>query len=552
MNHWKTIAAVCLVVLGMVPWCGGQTAEEEVAAETPEEELPPPVPEGVAVVVGTVGTGRRAVRPGRGGAVSVGVGTDAGRGETVVWDATGRVQWRGRTELPRKCPAAVRTPVGVVAWNGAEVAVRPREWEEAGVVDAEVFAWVLEGDGPQFARLSGEAIGRGTNAACFDAEFTGGWWVLHWDAWSNAPAGTRLYAVVPKGDADGDGLSDGRETLLWHTDPVRCDTDGDTRGDGLETVLGSDPHQPHMDARITVNALWTDPAGSGGSWVELYSSAPGRIPLEGFRLETAKDGVWRTVLAFPSGLLLEPGRCLLVGEKNVPDADLHADLDFPARWPWKPESGARIVWDGAPCGAVADAVIVGRADFPESGGLGREGWESHAGVRPKDDEPLVRHFPGVDNNRSRDWTTRTGYAARPSATVPDTDGDGLPDADEWSGRLNRPWGEPTNPHNADSDGDGLGDGDECNVYHTNPNSWASDDDIYPWIPQGTPVHEWPGSDPYELEHGWNPLVADENANGIPDSWEMVFGTGNLLGGADSNGNGIPDLHELRSNRNPRP
>lgn len=85
--------------------------------------------------------------------------------------------------------------------------------------DAEVFAWALESDGPQFAHLSGAAIGRGTNAACFDAEFTGGWLVLHWEAWSNAPAGGCLYAVVSKDNADSDGLTDGDECNVYYTNP---------------------------------------------------------------------------------------------------------------------------------------------------------------------------------------------------------------------------------------------------------------------------------------------------------------------------------------------
>jgi hypothetical protein len=486
-------------------WCAAQTGEVD-GAGAEAVELPPPVPEGVQVVVGTAGEGRRVVRPGRGGAVSVGIGTDAGHLETVVWDAAGRVQWRGRTELPRKCPAAVRTPVGLVAWDGAYVAIRPAEWEEAGVEEAEVFAWVLEGDGPQFARLAGEAVGTGTNAASFDAVHTGGWWMVRWDDWKDAPGGTRLYVVAPKGDADGDGLSDGRESVLRHTDPAACDTDGDTRGDGLEVATGSNPLKAAPDAILCINALWTDPEGRGRSWVELYCSAPKEVPLDEMRLETARDGAWRTVLAFPAGTRMAPGRCLLVGERGVAGADFTADLGFPARWPSQPVAGARLVWDGAERGGVADAVIVGRGEFPAEGGLDRAGWESSAGVRSQGGDALARRYPGIDNNRTGDWMAQAGREGVNAAAVPDFDGDGLSDGDEWSGRRNLPWREPTNPHNADTDGDGLSDGDECIRYHTNPNTWDTDGDINPWTPQGTPVREWPGSDPYEIEHGTDPLV----------------------------------------------
>jgi hypothetical protein len=527
----------------------------------------PPVPEGVRGVVLPVGKGRREVRSARGGAASVGVGMEPSRAETVVWNGAGRELWSGRTKWKAPEPVfkqgggvqvwnggdvavPVRPLAGVLAWNGADVAVKPKGWKKDAEV--EVFAWTLEGYGKELAQKAGEAFGSGTPAARFNAEADGGWQVIRWNAWPDAPGTLRLYVFAVKEDADGDGLDDGREVVEWRTFPDRCDTDGDTRGDGLEVFLGSNPLSPYRDVGLTVNALWTDPEGAEGSWVELYSSAPKTIPLEGFRLETARDGEWRTVLAFPGGCSMPPGSTLLVGEKGVANADFHADLGFPAHWPATPACGVRLVWDGVACGNVADAVIVGRNHFPKKGGLDREGWDSDVGVRPKGNETIVRHYPGVDNNRSHDWTTRAGVVGRPAKIALDTDGDGLPDADEWSGRLNQPWGEPTNPYNPDSDGDGLGDREECCVHHTNPNTWASDGDIYPWTPQGTPVREWPGSDPYEIEHGWNPLVADENTNGIPDSWEMALGTDALLNGADSDGDGISDLEEMRTNRNPRP
>lgn len=537
------------------------------ASANAHEAGEPAVPKGMIRVVAPTGKGRRAVRSGEGGAASVGVGMDPARAETVVWNGAGDILWEGRT--PWRAPRPVRWPegmrvwnggevavparpaVGVVAWNGADVAVRPKGWKKGAAV--EVFAWPLEGYGTHLAQCAGEAFGCGTNAVCFEAEADGEWWVVRWDAWPDAPGEPlRFYVLAVKEDADGDGLADSRETAFWHSDSGNPDTDGDTRGDGLEVLLGANPIEPFMDSHLTVNALWSDPEGAGGSWVELYSSASRDFALEGFRLETAKEGEWRTVFAFPEGFSMRPGSTLLVGERGVEETDFQADLDLPAGWSSRPEAGVRVVWDGAERGGVADAVIVGRGHFPEGGGLDREGWESEAGVRPKGSEPIVRRYPGVDNNRSRDWTTREGAKGRSSKEVPDTDGDGLSDADEWSGRLNQPWGEPTNPLNPDSDGDGLSEREECCVYHTNPGTWTSDGDIYPWIPQGTPVREWPGSDPYEIEHGWNPLVADENENGIPDSWEMVFGTEALLGGSDKDGDGLSDLEELRSNRNPWP
>ncbi len=46
-------------------------------------------------------------------------------------------------------------------------------------------------------------------------------------------------------DTDGDGLTDGQEVLVYHTNPLVADTDGDGIPDGLEVSLGTDPLDPN-------------------------------------------------------------------------------------------------------------------------------------------------------------------------------------------------------------------------------------------------------------------------------------------------------------------
>jgi hypothetical protein len=46
-------------------------------------------------------------------------------------------------------------------------------------------------------------------------------------------------------DTDGDGLTDGQEVLIYHTNPLVADTDGDGIPDGLEVQLGTDPLDPN-------------------------------------------------------------------------------------------------------------------------------------------------------------------------------------------------------------------------------------------------------------------------------------------------------------------
>ena len=45
-------------------------------------------------------------------------------------------------------------------------------------------------------------------------------------------------------DTDGDGLSDGDEAHIWHTNPLNPDTDGDGYPDGVEVKNGFNPNGP--------------------------------------------------------------------------------------------------------------------------------------------------------------------------------------------------------------------------------------------------------------------------------------------------------------------
>ena len=48
-------------------------------------------------------------------------------------------------------------------------------------------------------------------------------------------------------DADGDGIYDGRERIVYGTDPMRPDTDGDGLSDGCEVAIGTSPHLRDTD-----------------------------------------------------------------------------------------------------------------------------------------------------------------------------------------------------------------------------------------------------------------------------------------------------------------
>lgn len=64
-----------------------------------------------------------------------------------------------------------------------------------------------------------------------------------------------------KADTDGDGLTDGQEMLVYHTNPLLTDTDGDGVPDGVEIQTGSDPLNPlSLNLGQALSSLTVQPA----------------------------------------------------------------------------------------------------------------------------------------------------------------------------------------------------------------------------------------------------------------------------------------------------
>ena len=363
----------------------------------------------------------------------------------------------------------------------------------------------------------------------------------------------RFYAVANRQDTDGDGLTDGAEIFVHHTNPGNPDTDGDGWSDAEELAAGTEPLDRFSATKlardVVLNEVLYNATGPdlGYEWIELYCAGRYPVNLGNFVIQVA-DTAYSNAYVFPSNTWIEPGRFLLLGGSNVPNRDLEVNFRMPNRFTNDPTAAVRLVAETGTNTVVVDCLMYGgSASNFNPYGLDTTGWISSHALSAGAGRSLYRRFNGHDTDQVWDWWYTENPTPNPFADISDSDGDGLTDAEELTGSRN-PYGEPTNPHNADSDGDGLSDYAECITHGTNPNTWATDDDIYPWPPPSGAVSDWWGSDSYEIANGWDPLNPDENTNGIPDSWEMAFPGTNLYGHADNDG--ISNFDELMQNSNP--
>jgi uncharacterized repeat protein (TIGR02543 family) len=291
------------------------------------------------------------------------------------------------------------------------------------------------------------------------------------------------------GDADGDGLSNYREAVVYGTNPAKADTDDDGLSDAWELGVG------RFSLIVTASPLtWKqarDDARSKGGDLACFPN----------------QEIWNTVRAGLGETALDDLQGVWIGA---------SDAEVEGAWKWV--NGLPFTFanwgSGRPNSTAGNSL-----DFLEiSGGDGAELWKWYD--------------RGTTSTRTR-YLLEVGYSTNP--LIADADADGLTDGKEQE--------VSTNPFLSDSDSDGLTDGEEISLVGTNPNQADSDGDS---LNDANDDQDGDGlSNISEIRtHLTNPVAADSDADGLNDGAEINDHSTNP-NVADSDGDGLTDGEEIK-------
>lgn len=130
----------------------------------------------------------------------------------------------------------------------------------------------------------------------------------------------KLHTAPNVRDTDGDGLADGIEVDVWHTDPNHADSDADGLKDGEEVALGTNPLNPDTD---------------GDGLPDASDPNPGTVPKP---LPTDTPHVTSTPTRSPISPLPTPGRTT-TPDQPLPSPTPMQETVIEVEWPRRMEMG---------------------------------------------------------------------------------------------------------------------------------------------------------------------------------------------------------------------
>ena len=235
------------------------------------------------------------------------------------------------------------------------------------------------------------------------------------DLWENSYGLNSLFDDSAQ-DGDGDGLSNIQEFALL-TNPVNMDSDRDGLSDGDE------------NGQYSTNPLLADTDGDG------Y--------LDGFEINNGGDPL---------------------SSANYPGSSAHQSFGRTLAWNVNSSSGWMLGGGGQSLGLVGQPYWAGvtshQSIVNRSGFLGAIG-DAGSGSSGVD----------ADNDGLPDaWEQTYGFNPLVADSAGDLDGDGLSNLEEYTAN--------SNPNLSDTDGDGVGDAQEVNLYFSDPTMEDTDGDGY--------------------------------------------------------------------------
>ncbi|MFY9180810.1 MAG: lamin tail domain-containing protein, partial [Kiritimatiellia bacterium] len=243
----------------------------------------------------------------------------------------------------------------------------------------------------------------------------------------------RFYAVANRQDTDGDGLTDGMEVFVHHTNPGNPDTDGDGWSDAEELAAGTNPLDRFSATKlargVVLNEVLYNATGPdlGYEWIELYCAGRYPVNLEDFVIQVA-DTAYSNAYVFPSNTWIEPGRFLLLGGSNMTNCDLEVNFRMPNRFTNDPTAAVRLAAETGTNTVVVDCLMYGgSASNFNLHGLDTTGWISSYALSAGAGRSLYRRFNGHDTDQVWDWWYTENPTPNPFADISDSDGDGLTD-----------------------------------------------------------------------------------------------------------------------------